>query len=194
MNILRKLYDWTIEKSKSPKAVWFLSLVSFTESSIFPIPPDIILIPMIIAKRINAFFYALVCTISSVIGGVIGYCIGFFFFNSLGILIINYYGLQNQFNNFEQYYQLFGIWLVLGAGFTPFPFKFITISSGFFGFNIFIFILASLIARGLRFYILAFLLKIYGQTIEKLIDKYFNLLAILFFILLIGFILIIKFL
>ena len=171
MNILRKLYDWTIEKSKSPKAVWFLSLVSFTESSIFPIPPDIILIPMIIAKRINAFFYALVCTISSVIGGIIGYCIGFFFFNSLGILIINYYGLQNQFNNFEQYYQLFGIWLVLGAGFTPFPFKFITIASGFFGFNIFIFILASLIARGLRFYILAFLLKIYGQTIEKLIDK-----------------------
>ena len=137
MNILRKLYDWTIEKSKSPKAVWFLSLVSFTESSIFPIPPDIILIPMIIAKRINAFFYALVCTISSVIGGIIGYCIGFFFFNSLGILIINYYGLQNQFNNFEQYYQLFGIWLVLGAGFTPFPFKFITIASGFFGFNIF---------------------------------------------------------
>ena len=194
MNILRKLYDWTIEKSKSPKAVWFLSLVSFTESSIFPIPPDIILIPMIIAKRINAFFYALVCTISSVIGGVIGYCIGFFFFNNLGILIINYYGLQDQFNNFEQYYQLFGIWLVLGAGFTPFPFKFITIASGFFGFNIFIFILASLIARGLRFYILAFLLKIYGQTIEKLIDKYFNLLAILFFILLIGFILIIKFL
>ena len=165
-----------------------------SESSIFPIPPDIILIPMIIAKRINAFFYAFVCTISSVIGGVIGYCIGFFFFNSLGILIINYYGLQNQFNNFEQYYQLFGIWLVLGAGFTPFPFKFITIASGFFGFNIFIFILASLIARGLRFYILAFLLKIYGQTIEKLIDKYFNLLAILFFILLIGFILIIKFL
>ena len=90
-------------------------------------------------KRINAFFYALVCTVSSVIGGIIGYCIGFFFFNSLGILIINYYGLQNQFNNFEQYYQLFGIWLVLGAGFTPFPFKFITIASGFFGFNIFIF-------------------------------------------------------
>ena len=80
MNILRKTYDWTIEKSRSPKAVWFLSLISFTESSFFPIPPDIILIPMIIAKRINAFFYALVCTISSVIGGVAGYCIGFFFF------------------------------------------------------------------------------------------------------------------
>ena len=194
MNILRKTYDWTIEKSRSPKAVWFLSLISFTESSFFPIPPDIILIPMIIAKRINAFFYALVCTISSVIGGVAGYCIGFFFFNSLGSLIINYYGLQNQFANFEQYYQLYGIWIVLGAGFTPFPFKFITIASGFFGFNIFVFIVASLIARGLRFYILAFLLKIFGQSIEKLIDKYFNLLAILFFILLIGFILIIKFL
>ena len=193
MNILRKTYDWTIEKSKSPKAVWFLSLVSFTESSIFPIPPDIILIPMIIAKRINAFFYALVCTISSVIGGIIGYCIGFFFFNSLGILIINYYGLQNQFNNFEQYYQLFGIWLVLGAGFTPFPFKFITIASGVFNLNILLFIITAVVARGLRFYLIAGLLFVFGEKIKVLIDKYFNILAILFFILLIGSVLLIKF-
>tara|TARA_X000000368_G_scaffold216471_1_gene170834 strand:- start:522 stop:1106 length:585 start_codon:yes stop_codon:yes gene_type:complete len=194
MNILRKTYDWTLEKSKHPKAVWFLSLISFSESSIFPIPPDIILIPMIIAKRINAFFYAFICTISSVIGGLAGYCIGFFFFNSIGQLIINYYGLQDQFTNFEKYYQLYGIWIVLGAGFTPFPFKFITIASGFFGYNIFLFVLTSFIARGLRFYLIAFLLKIFGQSIEKLIDKYFNLLAILFFILLISFIIIIKFL
>ncbi len=194
MKILRKTYDWTIEKSKHPKAVWFLSLISFSESSFFPIPPDIILIPMIIAKRVNAFFYAFICTISSVVGGVTGYCIGFFFYNSLGLLIINYYGLQNQFINFENYYQVYGIWIVLGAGFTPFPFKFITIASGFFGFNIFLFILISLIARGLRFYLIAFLLKVFGQSIEDFIDKYFNLLAILFFILLISSIIMIKFL
>ena len=194
MNILRKIYNWTIEKSKHPKAVWFLSLVSFSESSFFPIPPDIILIPMIIAKRTRAWFYAFVCTISSVAGGVFGYIIGYFFYSTLGSVIVNFYNLSNSFESFENYYNEYGIWIVLGAGITPFPFKFITIASGFFGFNIFIFILASLIARGLRFYILAILLKIYGQTIEKLIDKYFNLLAILFFILLIGFILIIKFL
>ena len=194
MKILRKTYDWTIEKSKHPKAIWFLGLISFSESSFFPIPPDIILIPMIIAKRVNAFFYAIICTLSSVIGGIVGYCIGFFFFNSLGLLIINYYGLQNLFTNFEKYYQLYGVWIVLGAGFTPFPFKFITIASGFFGFNIFIFTLASLIARGFRFFLIALLLKLFGQSIEKLIDKYFNLLAILFFILLIGFIMMIKFL
>ena len=194
MNILRKTYDWTIEKSKHPKALWFLSLISFSESSIFPIPPDVILIPMIIAKRVKAFSYAFICTISSVIGGIVGYLIGFFFFNSIGLLIINYYSLHDQFTNFEKYYQIYGVWIVLGAGFTPFPFKFITIASGFFGFNIFLFTFASLIARGFRFYLIAFLLKLLGHSIEKLIDKYFNLLAILFFILLICFILIIKFL
>ena len=110
MNILRKLYDWTIEKSKSPKAVWFLSLVSFTESSIFPIPPDILLIPMIIANRAKAWFYAFACTISSVLGGVIGYAIGYFFYNSIGILIVEAYGLSNLFSSFEEYYNNFGIW------------------------------------------------------------------------------------
>ena len=194
MNILRKTYDWTLEKSKHPKAVWFLSLISFSESSIFPIPPDIILIPMIIAKRINAFFYAFICTISSVIGGLAGYCIGFFFFNSIGQLIINYYGLQDQFTNFEKYYQLYGIWIVLGAGFTPFPFKFITIASGLFNLNIVLFILVSLLARGSRFFLLAGLIKLFGEYIIKFIDKYFNLLAIIFFILLIGSFFIIKYL
>ena len=192
MNILRKLYDWTLEKSKSPKAVWFLSLVSFTESSIFPIPPDIILIPMIIAKRINAFFYAFICTISSVIGGVAGYCIGFFFFNSIGLLIVNYYGLHNQFTNFETYYQAYGIWIVLGAGFTPFPFKVITIASGLFQLNFFIFIISSLLSRGARFYLVAGLIFLFGESIKNFIDKYFNFLTILFFILLIGGILIIR--
>ncbi len=192
MKFLRNIYEWTLLKSRHPRAPWFLSFISFAESSFFPIPPDVILIPMIIAKRINAFFYAFICTVSSVLGGILGYGIGFFFFNSLGILIVNYYGFQDQFNNFENYYQNYGLLIVLGAGFTPFPFKFITIASGFFGFNIFLFIIASFIARGLRFYLLAILLKVFGGIIEKIIDKYFNILATMFFILLIGSIMIIK--
>ena len=194
MNVLRKLYDWTLLKSSHPKASWFLSFFAFVESSFFPIPPDIILIPMIIAKRTKAWFYAFICTISSVIGGLAGYCIGYFFFNSLGILIVEYYGLNDQFSVFEKYYIQYGILIILGAGFTPFPFKFITIASGVFGLNIFLFTFVAIIARGLRFYLLAFLLKLFGQVIEQLIDKYFNILATLFFILLILSIMLVKFL
>ena len=95
MNLLRKLYDWTLEKSKDPKAPWFLAIISFSESSFFPIPPDIILIPMVIANRIKAWTYATICTVSSVLGGVLGYFIGFFFYNSVGIMIIQYYSLEN---------------------------------------------------------------------------------------------------
>jgi len=194
MNIIKKLYKWTLDKSRHPKAKWFLAIISFAESSFFPIPPDIILIPMIIAKKTNAFLYAFICTLSSVIGGIFGYCIGLFFFNSLGLLILTYYGLTDQFSNFENYYSKYGVWIVLGAGFTPFPFKFITIASGVFSFNIIFFIGISLISRGLRFYILAFLLNIFGENIEKLINKYFNILVSIFFILLIGSIIILKFL
>ena len=194
MNYLRKLYDWTLIKSQHPKATWFLSFISFIESSIFPIPPDIILIPMIIAKRTNAFLYAFVCTISSVLGGIAGYLIGFYLFNSIGTIIINYYGLANQFTLFENYYLKYGIWIVLGAGFTPFPFKFITIASGVFGLNIVLFITVAFLARGLRFYLIALLLKIFGGIIENLINRYFNILASIFFILLIGSIMILKFL
>ena len=194
MQTLRRLYDWTLQKSSHPKASWFLSFFAFIESSFFPIPPDIILIPMIIAKRTKAWSYAFICTTSSVIGGLAGYCIGFFFYNTLGVLIIEYYGLTNQFSVFEKYYIQYGIWIVLGAGFTPFPFKFITIASGVFGLNVFLFTVVAIIARGLRFYLLAFLLKLFGQVIEQIIDKYFNILATLFFILLIGSIMIVKFL
>ena len=192
MKYLRKLYDWTLVKSQHPKATWFLGFISFIESSFFPIPPDIILIPMIMAKRTNAFLYAFICTISSVLGGIAGYLIGSYFFYNIGKIIINYYGLDDQFTLFENYYLQYGIWIVLGAGFTPFPFKFITIASGVFGLNFFLFIIVSFLARGLRFYLIAILLKIFGKVIENLINKYFNFLASIFVILLIGSILILK--
>ena len=194
MYFLRKIYDWTLKKSNHPRATWFLAIISFAESSFFPIPPDIILIPMAIANRLKAWTYAVICTLSSVAGGLFGYFIGYFFFNSIGILIVSYYSLDNQFSNFESYYKEFGFWIVLGAGFTPFPFKFITIASGLFNLNIILFILVSLLARGSRFFLLAGLIKLFGEYIIKFIDKYFNLLAIIFFILLIGSFFIIKYL
>ena len=192
MNLLKSLYNWTLKKAEHKYSSWILSIVSFSESSFFPIPPDVLLIPMIIAKRTKAWTYALICTLSSVIGGVAGYAIGFFLFNSIGILIVEFYHLSNSFNTFENYYKEYGILIVLGAGFTPFPFKFITIASGVFSLNIFLFILTALIARGLRFYLLASLLFIFGEKIKILIDKYFNILAVLFFILLLGSFMVIK--
>ena len=194
MNILRKLYDWTLNKANHPKSHWFLALISFAESSFFPIPPDIILIPMIIAKRTKAFIYAMVCTISSVLGGVFGYLIGYFFYNSIGFLIVRYYSLDDLFSKFESNFNEYGYLIVFGASFTPFPFKFITIASGLFGLNIFLFILFAFIGRGLRFFLLAALLKLFGNIISKLIDRYFNILATLFCILLIGGFILIKYL
>ncbi len=192
MNILRSLYNWTLTKAEHKYSTWILGLVSFAESSFFPIPPDILLIPMVIAKRMKAWTYAFVCTFSSVLGGVSGYAIGYFFYNSIGIIIINTYHLSNSFSAFESYYNEYGILIVLGAGFTPFPFKFITIASGVFNLNIFLFIITAIIARGLRFYLLAGLLFIFGEKIKIIIDKYFNLITILFFILLVGSVLLIN--
>ena len=193
MKFLKSIYYWTINKAEHKYSSWILCIVSFTESSFFPVPPDILLIPMIIAKRVKAWMYAFICTFSSVLGAVLGYAIGYFFYNSLGVLIINAYNLSNSFNTFESYYNDYGILIVLGAGFTPFPFKFITIASGVFNLNILLFITTCIFARGLRFYLLAGLFFVFGEKIKVLIDKYFNILAILFFILLIGSVLLIKF-
>jgi len=187
MNYLRKLYDWTLEKSRHPKAPWFLAFISFCESSFFPIPPDIILIPMIISKRIKAWSYAFICTISSVLGGVAGYIIGYFFYLTIGEFIIESYSLQNEFSNFKLKYED-GIWLwfVFFAGLTFFPFKIITIASGALKVNLISFIIIALISRGLRFYLVASLLKYFGNYIKEYIDRYFNLITTIFFILLIA--------
>ena len=149
MKIFKNFYNWTLNKASHPKAVWFLSFISFIESSFFPIPPDIILIPMIIANKLKAWWYAFICTISSVLGGFLGYLIGAFFYSSIGIFIINSYGLENQFDSFQNWYNQYGIFIVLAGGFTPFPYKFITIASGVFNLNLFLFIFAAIISRGL---------------------------------------------
>ena len=194
MNFLKKTYNWTLEKAQHKNAKWYLSLISFAESSFFPIPPDILLIPMALASKARALFYAFMCTLFSVLGGILGYAIGYFFYNSVGINIVDFYHLENSFNIFESYYKEFGILIVLGAGITPFPYKFITIASGVFGLNIFLFIIVSIIGRGLRFYLIAILLYFFGEKIKLIIDKYFNILTIVFFILLVGSVFIIRFL
>ena len=194
MNFLKRTYNWTLEKAQHKNAKWYLSLISFAESSFFPIPPDILLIPMALASKAKALFYAFICTLFSVLGGILGYAIGYFFYNSVGIYIVDFYHLENSFNIFENYYKEFGIFIVLGAGITPFPYKFITIASGVFGLNIFLFIIVSIIGRGLRFYLIAILLYFFGEKIKLIIDKYFNILTIVFFILLVGSVFIIRFL
>ena len=194
MNFLKRIYNWTLEKVQHKNAKWYLSLISFAESSFFPIPPDILLIPMALSSKAKALFYAFICTLFSVLGGILGYAIGYFFYNSLGIYIVEFYHLENSFSVFGNYYKEFGILIVLGAGITPFPYKFITIASGVFGLNIFLFIIISIIGRGLRFYLIAILLYFFGEKIKLFIDKYFNILTIVFFILLVGSVFIIRFL
>tara|TARA_B100000575_G_C22934897_1_gene541557 strand:+ start:157 stop:741 length:585 start_codon:yes stop_codon:yes gene_type:complete len=192
MKIFRNLYEWTLAKSLNKNAPYFLSIVSFSESSFFPLPPDIVLIPMVIAKKTKAFFYALICTLSSVIGGILGYCIGLLLFNSIGILLINFYNLDDAINDFKNYYNIYGAWIVIIAGFTPLPFKVITIASGLFQLNLVVFIICSLLSRGARFYLVAALLYFYGEKIKNFIDKYFNFLTILILFLLFGSYLFIK--
>ena len=185
MKYINFLYSWTLLKASHPKAKWFLAFVSFIESSIFPIPPDIILIPMILANKSKAFVYALICTISSVIGALVGYLIGAFLFETIGKIILESYGLFSNFSQIKDYYDAHGIWLVLGGGFTPFPYKLITIASGVFSLNIIIFILASVISRGGRFFLIALLLWYFGEPIKFFLEKHLGKLTLLFFFLLV---------
>jgi membrane protein YqaA with SNARE-associated domain len=184
--MLRRLYDWTIELSASRRAPWALGAVSAAESSVFPLPPDIMLIPMVLARRDKAWAYATICTAASVVGGVIGYMIGFFLFDSIGAYILNLYGYQQAFESFASRYNDYGVWIVLIAGLTPFPYKVITIASGVTQLNFLVFMLASIAARGARFFAVSALLWWFGEPIRNFIDRYFGLLTIAFMALLIG--------
>lgn len=184
--MLRGLYDWTIRLSGHRHAPWGLAVVSFVESSVFPIPPDVVLIPMVLSQRAKAWAYAAICTLASVVGGVFGYAIGYFLFDTLGQSILNFYGYEDAFASFAARYNDYGVWIVLVAGFTPFPYKVITIASGVTQLNFLVFMLASVVARGARFFIVAGLLWWFGPPIRAFIDRYFGLLSFLFMALLIG--------
>jgi len=174
--------------------MWFLALVAFAESSFFPIPPDIMLIPMILALPDKAWKIAGLATVSSVVGGFFGYGIGVFFFDLIAKPILTFYGYMQQFEVFKDYYHQWGAWIVFGAGITPFPYKVITIASGVVRLDLFTFALASLVARGMRFYLVAWLLKKYGAPMKVFIEKNLGMLSVLFLILLIGGFVAIKYL
>ena len=180
--MLRRVYDWMIELAAHPRAAWALAVVSFAESSFFPIPPDVMLIPMVLAARAKAWVYATICTISSVFGGIAGYAIGFFLFEIIGKPLLDFYGYGEAFARFAAQYNDYGAWIVFFAGVTPFPYKVITIASGATQLNFLIFMLASVAARGLRFYIVSALLFWFGPPIRAFIERRFGLVTTLFFV------------
>ena len=184
--MLRSLYDWTMRQAETPNALRVLALISFIESSIFPIPPDVLLVPMVLARPKRAWLIATVCTVASVLGGLAGYAIGYFLFEEVGRPLLEFYGKVETFDSFRELYNEWGWWIVFGAGLTPFPFKVITIASGVTALDPLVFVLASLVARGTRFFAEAALLWRFGPVMREFIERRFGLITALTFILLIG--------
>src|SRR5215211_2551774 len=167
--MLRRLYDWCIAAAGKPYASWIMGTVSFAESSFFPIPPDVMLIPMSLARPDKAYYYATVCTLASVAGGVLGYLIGAVLYDSVGQWLISLYGYGDKVEAFREAYARWGTWIILLKGMTPIPYKIVTITSGFAGYSFVMFVLLSFVARGMRFYLLAFLLHRYGDKARHII-------------------------
>lgn len=184
--MLRRLYDRLVVLSNHPSAIWVLAAVSFAESSFFPIPPDVMLIPMILANRSKAWLFAGVCTIASVLGGFFGYAIGYYLFETAGKWVIDFYGLQAGFNNFQHQFNEWGLWVILIKGLTPIPYKLVTIASGAAHFDLFTFGIASLITRGGRFFIVAGLLYVVGDPIRHFVEKHLTLVTTGFLLIIVG--------
>lgn len=182
--MLRRLYDWTLSLAETPHAMLALAIVAFVESSVFPIPPDILMIPMILAAPHKAWKIALVATVASVLGGLMGYFIGYALFDSVGRPVLEFYGKDAYFAEFSERYNAWGAWAVLIAGMTPFPYKVITILSGTTALSLPVFIFASIVARGLRFFIVAALLWKFGEPIKEFIEKRLGLMFVLFLVIL----------
>lgn len=183
---VRACYDWMIAMASNEHAMYFLAAIAFIESSFFPIPPDIMLIPMVLAAPQKAWRIAGVATVASVVGGYFGYAIGVFGYEVIAKPILNFYGYMQQFETFQGYYHEWGAWIVFGAGVTPFPYKVVTIASGVVHLDLLVFGIASVISRGIRFYLVAWLLKKYGEPMREFIDKNLGMLSILFMLLLVG--------
>ena len=175
--MLRRLYDWTLALAARPSAPYALGAVSFAESSFFPVPPDVMLVPMCLAKPERAWFYALICTATSVAGGLLGYAIGALLYDLIGAWLFRIYGLTEGAETFQASYAHYGHWIILLKGLTPIPFKLVTITSGFAHYDLFWFVVLSIITRGARFFILALLLSRFGPFIRSVLDRHFNAIA-----------------
>lgn len=180
--MLNNLYQKTLELSAHRHAKWALAAVSFIESSVFPIPPDALLVPMVLAKRTAWFQMALICTIASVLGGMLGYGIGYFAWETVGQPILAFYGKTEAFHSFQDKFNAFGWWWVFGAGLTPFPYKVITLTAGVTALNLPIFIAASIVSRGIRFFLVAFLIYRFGEPVKAFVEKRLALVTTVLFV------------
>jgi membrane protein YqaA with SNARE-associated domain len=191
--MLKRIYEWCIDAAHKPYALWIMGAVAFAESSFFPVPPDVMLIPMSLARPQRAWVYAAICTATSVVGGLLGYAIGALLFDSVGHWLIQVYGLGDKVDAFRASYAHWGAVIILLKGLTPIPYKLVTITSGFAGYNLGLFILCSIVARGGRFFIVAILLNRYGDWIRVRIEKHLGLVvAIGAAVLVLGFVVAIK--
>lgn len=168
-----RLYHWTLSLAQSPHAAWALAIVAFAESSFFPLPPDLLLVPMAVAKPKKALFYAGVCTIASVLGGMLGYAIGSLLYDTVGKWLIGLYGYGDKLEALRVFYAQWGWAFILVKGFTPIPYKLVTIVSGLFGYNFFLFVLLSCITRGARFFLIAGAVGYWGDSIKAALEKHF---------------------
>jgi membrane protein YqaA with SNARE-associated domain len=184
--MFKSLYQWTLSLAESRHAPWALGAVAFAESSFFPVPPDPLLAVMTIAKPKQAWVYALICTLASVAGGILGYAIGALLFQTVGKWLINLYGYGTRVDELRALYAHWGWAFILFKGLTPIPYKIVTITSGLLAYSLPLFILLSFVTRGLRFFIVAVVLNRFGDSIRGLLEKYFGLLMIVFVLLVIG--------
>ncbi len=190
--MFKKLYDWVLSWAETPYGSWALFILAFSESSFFPIPPDVLLIALAVGKPEKSLKFAMICSVGSVLGGVLGYLIGWQFMAMLGEKIVDFYGLTEKVDYIGSLYHQYDAWAVGIAGFTPIPYKVFTITAGAFKINFLIFLLASAVSRSLRFFLVGGLIYKFGPHIQTFIDKYFNILAVVFTILLVGGFVLIK--
>jgi membrane protein YqaA with SNARE-associated domain len=183
---MRSLYDWTLLWSKTKNSNYALFGIAFIESSLFPIPPDVLLIPMVVSELKNWYKKALICTVGSVCGALLGYYIGKIFYDTVGIAIVNFYNLYHAMSVVSEKYANNAFLSIFGGAFTPIPYKALTISAGIFKISLPVFIVASILGRGGRFFIVAACIKIFGKKMQYIIEKYFNILSLVFFVLLIA--------
>lgn len=184
--MMRRMYDWMMGMARSDKAPHALFLVSFIESSFFPIPPDVMLVPMVLANRLKAWWFATVATMGSVLGGAAGYAIGYFFFEAIGHPILAFYGKADSFDQFAQWFNEWGVWILIIKGMTPFPYKVLTITAGVTKMPFLEFMVASVVARAMRFLLVAALLYWFGEPIRDFIEKRLSLVTTVFVVALVG--------
>jgi membrane protein YqaA with SNARE-associated domain len=192
--MIRRLYDWLMRIAAGPNAIPAMAAVSFIESSVFPIPPDALLIPLVIAAPRRAWWIATVCTVSSVLGGFLGYAIGYFLFDTVGRSVLEFYGAMGKYEVVKAAFDDYGAWFIVIKGMTPIPYKIVTIFSGVVHFDLLTFALSSLVSRAIRFYLVAGLLWWFGEPIRVFIERHLTLATTIFVVFLVGGFVLIRFL